>query len=60
MNRKQYFKDVRVAMIAMTGLGILALFTSEGASLAWKIIIPTFFFTIVGCMTLYGFIKYKK
>lgn len=60
MNREQYFKDKMWAMLAILAMQMLSLFTMDDASVAWQIIVPTFFFLINLGIVIYGFIKYDN
>jgi hypothetical protein len=59
MTRLDYFKGMIAVLIIMPLLGVLSIFTADGASDAWRIIIPASFFSITIGVVLYGFIKYK-
>ena len=60
MNRKDYFKSLRIAYIFFILLGIASLFANEGMSKTTKIGLPAALFAVPLIFTAYGLLKYKK
>lgn len=59
MKRKDYFRQFAVVIVMCLVFIVASTFGMDDASTAWRIIVPSFFSSILVGVVAYGLIKYK-